>query len=286
VLGNGQYAWTVGNVTFQVDPNTGARVTTFSLNGVNMLTGPTVNPTYWGSTFWTSPESQWTQPPPVEIDSSPYTVMMSGGVVTMTGKTTAKLGVHIVKMFSMDTNGVVHIEYTIANDKTTAVQMAPWEVTRAPAGGSLGGLTFFPSAAGAKMTLSNGATIPLTYQGGVTWSLYNQAAVTTNGKLYADGQEGWLAHVDQGMVFILQFPAILPSQDAPGEGNVELYVNAPTTVAQRYVEMEAQGAYTMIPPGTMLPWWKVNWYLKPMPAGATAAVGDATLLQFVRSSLQ
>jgi hypothetical protein len=171
--------------------------------------------------------------------------------------------------------------------------MAPWEVTRAPAGGTFGGLTFFPPATGGdggatKMTLSAGATIPLTTQGGVTWSLYNQASVTASGsKLYADGQEGWLAHVDQGMVFIRQFPVVMPTQDAPGEGNVELYVNGPpATVAQRYVEMEAQGAYTMIQPAMQLPWWKVNWYLKPMPAGATAAVGDATLLAFVRSSLQ
>jgi hypothetical protein len=286
VLGNGQYAWTVGNLTFQVDPNVGARITTFSLNGVNMLTGPSVNPTYWGSTFWTSPESQWGQPPPVEIDSSPYTVMMSGGVVTMTGTKSAKLLVHIVKTFSVDTNGVVHIQYAIANDSAATVHMAPWEVTRAPAGGSLGGLTFFPSAAGAKMMLSTGATLPLMNQGGVTWSLYNQAAVTSASKLYADGQEGWLAHADQGLVFIMQFPAILPAQDAPNEGNIELFVNAPATVGQRYVEMEAQGAYQMIAPGMMLPWWNVNWYLKPMPSGATATVGDAALLAFVRSSLQ
>jgi hypothetical protein len=294
IMRNNRWAWDVGDLTFEVDPNFGGRVTTLSLGGINMLTGPSVNAIYFGSTFWTSPESQWAQPPPVQIDSAPYTATMSNGSLTLTGPTVSMgvpanskvLGVAITKTFSVDSQGVIHLTYMITNHNQAAVQMAPWEVTRVPAGGMLGGLTFYPT--GTKMTLSAGATFPFTTAPstpGITWFSYDQAKVTNNSKLYADGLEGWYAHVDQGMVFIKQFPPVAPAQQAPGEGDVELFVNAPPSPANRYVEMEIQGAYQTIAPGASLS-WSVTWYLKHLPATVTPAVGDATLVQFVRSTIQ
>jgi len=82
--------------------------------------------------------------------------------------------------------------------------MAPWEVTRVfPRG-----LTFFPT--GPRTMPSNGGTIPITTAAGITWFTYDAARITSDSKIFADAAEGWLAHADQGAVFIKKF-ADLPS---------------------------------------------------------------------------
>src|SRR5262249_30269718 len=66
---NGRWALDFGDLSFEVDPQIGGRVTTFALASVNLLTGPDVNPDNWGSSFWTSPQSVWNWPPPPQIDN-------------------------------------------------------------------------------------------------------------------------------------------------------------------------------------------------------------------------
>jgi hypothetical protein len=107
--------------------------------------------------------------------------------------------------------------------------------------------------------------------------------VTEDSKLYADGAEGWLAHVAQGLVFIKTFPDVPPAMIAPMEGDVELYVNDPEMDAERYIELENQAAYGMIAPGASVS-WTVTWYLRKLPAGM-AATPSAALAQFVRTTI-
>ena len=46
---------------------------------------------------------------------------------------------------------------------------------------------------------------------------------------------------------------------APGEAEVQVYVNRGKT----YIELESQGAYTLLQPGESLS-WTVRWYLLPV----------------------
>jgi hypothetical protein len=61
-----------------------------------------------------------------------------------------------------------------------------------------------------------------------------------------------------------QFQNLRPGEAAPGEAEVQVYVNAGKT----YIELESQGAYTLLQPGQSLQ-WAVRWHL--------AATGDAPL---------
>jgi len=235
-----------------------------------------VHPIYWGSTFWTSPESQWSQPPPVQIDSAPFTATTTATTLTLTGPPSPLLGVSISKSFSADRGrGAVQIEYKITNTKQTTVSIAPWEVTRVfPRG-----LTFFPT--GSRTTLSNGATLPTTTTAGITWFDYDATRITSDSKLIADATEGWLAHADEGVVFIKKFGDVPMAQIAPREGDVELYTNRLHT----YIELENQGSYASIAPGASIS-WTVTWFLKRLPAGINATPGDPTLAPFVRDSIR
>jgi hypothetical protein len=277
VMRDAEWAFDVGELTFQVDAQKGGRITTFKLGAsANILTGPAVNPTYWGSTLWTSPESQWTQPPPTPIDSDPYTAVATDTTLTLTGMPYAMLGVSVTKTFSADVAlGAIHIEYKLTNTKQTAIQMAPWEVTRVLPKG----LTFFPIGPTAP-TLSAGATLPTTTMGGVTWFKYDMNAITADSKLYADGAEGWCAHAVDGLVFIKSFGDVTADQIAPKEGDVELYTNKLHT----YIELEAQGAYGMIPAGASVS-WSVLWFLKKLPAGVDGTAPNDALTQFVRDTI-
>ena len=275
VMRDGVWALDMGDVTLEVDAEVGGRISTFRLGAENLLTGPDVNPTYWGSTLWTSPESQWSQPPPAPIDSAPYSAQTMGETLVLTGQPYDMLGVSVTKSFTADVQlGAFKIEYKLNNTKQTAIQMAAWEVTRVfPRG-----LTFFPT--GSKTTLSNGATLPTTVSDGITWFAYDMTTVTKDSKLYADAAEGWVAHVAQGLVFIKSFADVTVDKIAPNEGDVELYTNALHT----YIELENQAAYGDIAPQASVA-WTVTWWLRKLPVGMDGAAPSAALAAFVRDTI-
>jgi hypothetical protein len=277
IMRNGHWAFDIDDMTFEVDPSFGGRITNLSIGqSGNLLTGPTIHPIYWGSTFWTSPESQWKQPPPTEIDSAPYTVTSTASSVTLTGPKSPLLGVSVSKTFSADRQKrAFQIEYKLINASANMVSMAPWEITRVIPGG----ITFFPT--GTRSMLSMGATLPTTNSGGITWFSYDMAAVTADSKLIVDATEGWVAHVDKGIVIIKKFPDVPPAQIAPKEGDVELYTNKLHT----YIEIEDQGPYASIASGASTS-WTVTWFLRQLPAGVPATAGQAALAAFVRDTIR
>jgi hypothetical protein len=275
VMRNGQWALDLGEVSLVVDAQTGGRITGFSLANANVLTGADVNPLYWGSTLWISPESDWVQPPPAVIDTAAYAAQASDSALVLSGGTYDKLGVSVTKTFSVDRKlGGFRIEYKLTNHKTTPIMQAPWEVTRVfPRG-----LTFF--ATGPTMSLSVGATLPTTNSGGITWFAYDMATITHDSKLYADSLEGWVAHVADGLLFVKSFGDLTAAQIAPKEADVELYTNLPHT----YIEIEDQGAYTTIAPQASAA-WSVTWFLRKLPAGLDITPGSPALAQLVRDTI-
>ena len=273
---NGRWALDLGDLSFEVDPQIGGRVTTFALATVNLLTGPDVNVDNWGSTFWTSPQSVWNWPPPPQIDNQPYAVNASATALVLTGTTSPAIGVNVTKTFSLDrAAGAVRIDYGVTNQSQMQVRLAPWEVTRVVSRG----LTFFPT--GTRSMISAGGTLPTTNSGGVTWFAYDAATILADSKLYADGAEGWLAHVAQGLVFIKRFVDVPANMQAPGEGDVELFTN----LAHTYIELEDQGSYATLAPQSSTS-WTVTWYLKRLPADIAATTGNAALVQFVRDTIR
>ena len=259
------------DTVLELDPTRGARVARFALGEVELLTDASVNPTNWGATFWTSPQSAWGWPPVAAIDTEPYTATTDGGTLVLTSGDAA-LGdttISVEKRVSLGPSAVT-LAYTVRNIGDTPVSTAGWEVARVPTGG----LTFFRAGASVASTVGS---FPYTKQGGVVW--FDGAAPRSgDAKLVADGTGGWLAHVADRVLFLERFADLAPAEQAPGEGEIELFA------ASDYVELENQGALTTIAPGEGVT-HTVRWSAVPLPEEVHAEVGNAALVAFVERTL-
>jgi hypothetical protein len=276
------YQIKVCNLTMDVNPQIGARITTMSLGGTNVIKGSSTSSstTDWGSTFWTSPQSAWDGntsttgdwPPPTQIDSDPYTPTVNGTHLVTTGKANANLGASVTKDFSADaTTGWMTILYTIL--ATKAIQAAPWEITRVPRGG----LVFFPCPTG--NTLNKGPLTTMTQSSGMAWfddSLQSIPA-SSGPKAIADGSGGWMAYARNGLLFVKKFPDQPSSAFAPGEGDVEVYPGSD------YLELEVQGPYTSIASGSSLG-WTTKWKVVTIPSGVALTPDSAALITLAQQT--
>jgi hypothetical protein len=267
------YRWQFGEVSFEVNAAQGARVTAFRIGEQNMLTGPETNGLNFGSTFWPSPQSSWGWPPESEIDSDRYEVVGEGAGVSFISRPGAKLGLSVGKRFEVDAAAeTVTARYTLENRGSAARQVAPWEITRVPAGG----LTFFPAGEGTFPPSNLGVR----ETGGIVWFDYDPAPITDHQKLFADGGEGWIAHLDvaRAMLLVKTFPEVARDRQAPGEAEIELYAD-PT---HSYVEVEQQGPFAPLAPGEQAT-WSVTWRLRRLPPGIPGRPGSAPLVALVRA---
>ena len=110
---------------------------------------------------------------------------------------------------------------------------------------------------------------------GIAW--YQADVTGENRKVNADAK-GWLAYANDGLLLLKQFEDLDKSQPAPGEAEVQVYVNRGKT----YIELESQGAYTVLKPGERLN-WKVRWMLVPC---TSEAVPSAALLKQVHNLIK
>jgi hypothetical protein len=275
-----RYVFTSGDLSLEVDPRRGARITAFSLKGRNFLRGPEASPNSHGSTFWTSPQSDWEWPPVVEIDSAPYTGGVEGGVLTLTSTVGTQLPVEVTKKFSLSArDGAVSITYTMVNRGPAPRSLAPWEITRV----RVGGATFFPTGDREYGSGEFAPMVGLRRDGDYTWFAFTSGPQAADQQLFADGHGGWLAHAENDAVLVKVFPDIAPSKQAPHEGEIELYLHAdPTDPGACFAEIEEQGAYATLEPGGTLS-WTVTWYLRPLPPGAQPIPGNRGLADFVES---
>ena len=274
VVEAGRHVLAWDDVRLEIDAATGGRVTTLRLGGRDLLSGAAADAANYGSTFWPSPQSAWGWPPLPEIDHAPYRVDVEPGAVVLRSAVSPALGVAVDKRIAADAGrGAVLFEFAIHNRGAAPIQLAPWQITRVPPGG----LSLFPTGSGAFAPSNLAVREAL----GVTWYAYDAAAVTDHQKLFADGREGWLAHVDGDSVLIKTFAVVPRAGHAPGEAQIEIYA----TPAHTYVEVEAQGPYETIAPGATLS-WRVAWLVRRLPAGVPCAVGSAALLDFIRGAIE
>ncbi|MGC4095034.1 MAG: hypothetical protein QM756_45370 [Polyangiaceae bacterium] len=274
-----------GGIYFEVNWKLGGRVTSAKVGQNELLTGPALNAVNFGSTFWTSPQSDWSWPPVAEVDSGLYSASVDAISCTLVGpvvasSTPAVNGIRVTKKFSADfEKQAIVAEYTLTNTTGAAKKLAPWEITRVAAGG----LTFYASDS-APMQAGTRPLLPTSHAHGVYWFRHDEST-PKDGKLNSDGK-GWVAHVTpQNAVLIKTFPDIQPSEAAAGEAEIEIYANAHAAAANAYVEVENQGAYTEVRPGGQLS-WTVRWYLRALPPNIFATPGNPDLVAFVTQAIQ
>lgn len=246
---DGKYTITNGDVTMTIDASRGGKIVSYKYQDQEVLSQSRF-PNSFGSTFWTSPQSDWNWPPVREYDSMAYEADPESDSLVLTGQKSERFGMRIRKSFTADEKtGAITITYTIINESGQTRQVAPWEITRVPNGG----MVFFQAKETVPANRMKG--LPFTFEKGAAWFVMDEDRA--NRKINADGK-GWLAFCDKGLMFVKKFQNLDPSQPAPAEAEIQIYANPGKT----YVEIEEQGAYTKLEPGDELS-WSVTWYLFP-----------------------
>ena len=211
-------------------------------------------PESFGSTFWTSPQKEWNWPPVPEFDKQPYTVKQRDSHLVISSPVSQRLGMSVGKDFSVDSkDGAFVITYSIKNEGSEPRRVAPWEITRVP---NNNGIIFFAAVD----SIWPAGLMTFESAHGAAW--YKTDEAPQNRKVNADGC-GWLAYCADGLLLVKKFQDLKADEPAPGEAEIQVYVNRGKT----YIELESQGAYTLLQPGDNLT-WTVRWYLKPVTATA------------------
>jgi hypothetical protein len=275
-VGDSAFKLTFAGLEAIIDYKNGGRLESFALNGENCLSGKTVNAGNWGTSMWPSPQSAWGWPPSQQLDNMAYEVLQDSSEIILKSLRDPKQGFVFTKAYKINTvDTSLIVTYTILNDTNVAQKVAAWEISRvAP-----GGLTFYPRGDEAK----RGALASLTKDSiGVTWFQYEAATIPSGvPKLLADGKEGWLAQVSNGLLFVKSFEDVATGKYAPEEGEIELYANPDHS----YIEIEQQGTYVELKAGEELN-YQVRYKLVKLPASIHVNTGSYELLNAARSALK
>ena len=242
-----------GNATMTIDTAKGGKIMSLKYQDQEVLSQSRW-PESFGSTFWTSPQKEWNWPPVPEFDKMPYQVDKKEGRLVIRSQKSERLGFSIGKDFTTDAaDGAFVITYSIKNEGSEPRSVAPWEITRVPNGD---GIIFF-EAVDDKVWPEGLMSFQST--SGVVWYMTDEAP--QNRKVNADGR-GWLGYFANNMALVKKFQDLKAGEPAPDEAEVQVYVNRGKT----YIELESQGAYTLLQPGEQLT-WTVRWYLRPVEGG-------------------
>ncbi len=260
------YTVTSGDVTLTVDAARGGKILSFK-HGDKEVISQVQGFNSFGSTFWTSPQKVWNWPPVAEFDRLPYTVEEKDGHVILTSQVPKRLPYRIVKDIRPGKPGSVVITYTIVNESDSEQSVAPWEITRVPADGTV----FFDAPLEG---ITPAGLMDFKDAHSLSWYTIDQAP--QNRKINADGK-GWYAFAGNGLLLIKSFEDIDPSQSAPEEAEIQVYVD----MGHAFVELECQGEYKTLQSGESLS-WTVTWYLVPQKGD----VPSKALAKLVRKTLR
>lgn len=259
-----------GDVTMTIDTAKGGKILSLKYQDKEVLSQSRW-PESFGSTFWTSPQKEWNWPPVPEFDKMAYTlVQQSEKSLAISSQISERLGLSVGKNFAVDDTGASFaITYSIKNEGSEPRHVAPWEITRVPNGD---GVIFFDTPADSIWPAGL-----MTFESGHGAAWYRTDEAPQNRKVNADGH-GWLAYYANGLLLVKTFQDLQAEEPAPGEAEIQVYVNRGKT----YIELESQGAYTLLQPGEELH-WTVSWHLLPTDA---IAQPSEELMEIVKTAIQ
>lgn len=274
---DGKYSFNFEGIYFEVDPNMGGRISSFKLEGKEVLYTDKSNGNNWGSTFWPAPQSVWGWPPSDTLDSKPYTTKIEGNKLIMNSlPTKGKTNCAFEKIFEVDEKDKsVSVTYKIHNTSKDTIAFGSWQIARVPSGG----LVYFPTGT----TTPTGDLVPLlSNSNGVSWFDYDSAFIAKDPeaipKLFSDGADGWMAFINNdGNALLFKFTDTPASMKAPGEEEIELYTHHENI----YTELEPFGPFNKIAPNSAST-WTVKWYLRKLPTNIEVKVGSQSLIDFAK----
>lgn len=261
-------------LSLTVDPNIGSRIRSFTFAGRELLfdaASQLDNQNNWGSTFWLSPQRLWGWPPIAAHDSQPYSVELFDET-RLALNSAAAHGARVRKHFELnpDTADVATLTYTIVAEQPFA-EIAAWEITRV----ARQGLVFYP-ARQSSLEIVMGS-VDYEFRDDVVWIALDASNQPPQGKLNANGTEGWLAWVHGRVLFMKIYEPVKPAHVASGEGDIEIYLSGDDD----YIELELQSAAHALSAGDKLE-WQVRWWVTHLPGDLSLEVGNRHLLTWVR----
>lgn len=273
-----QFKIVADDIVMSLKPMIGGRIASLKLGDVELL--QTYDPHHnflWGSVLWSSPQNEWIWPPVEVLDSKPYQVTVEDDALLLSSAIDEKTGYQFLKRHSLVTGAsAIRLTYSIVNHSADIKQVAPWEVTRFP----IGGTTLFPKG---ERDFDSGIfyALPVETLNNIVWHKYDEKRLQNDHhKLMTDGKEGWLAYVINGYLVVKQFDDVPDNLIAKNEGEIELFANAEKTC----MELEHQGPLTELHPGEELT-WEVIWHVKKLPESLSTEVGSEALVEYIRKLL-
>lgn len=249
------YTFSFADVTFSTSAEVGGRIISFKSGGKEILTTDSINKTYYGASFWVSPQSDY-WPQDANVDKLPYIPQIKGKTLKLTSQID-NARICITKGFSVsEKDTAILINCSVRNISAQPLKLAPWDVARV-----YGGLSFFPVGEADEMNKSD--VIGTYEENGIVWYPFPDERFEKGQKLFSTGKGGWMAHYYQGLLFVKCFPDIKPNEVPPIQGEVEIFV-APKG---RYLELENHGKYVELKSQESLA-YKQKWFLR--------TVGDKT----------
>ena len=214
------YSLTFAGQRFEVNAEKGARVTTFSIGDSNIIKQINgFDPNSWGSVVWPAPQSEFNWPPPRMINNGVYSASIDGNVMTFTSqqdKDGKNNQMQLMKSFWVnEPDNSVSVKYSLTNKGTSPIKKAVWEIIRVP----LNGISFWPT--GSAGTWGDLASSVQTC-GDYSWINLSKEP-RRRLKFFADGAQGWFAHIDESnRLLVKTFEDVDSADFADGEGEIEL----------------------------------------------------------------
>lgn len=255
-----------------LDPEYGGRITELWYGDRDLLAIPEPGENSFGSTFWLSPQTLWNWPPIPEHDTAPYKVSATS---TDSATVTSDFGsgARISKTVTLNSGQSATVHYRIDTERDFP-EIAAWEITRV----RNRGLAFAPVTTDSVKTVRGKVAYQL--QQDTLWLPMEDGAPLVEGKVIANGTEGWLAYAVDGLLYLKVYPQVDMCEMATGEGDIELYLSG----VLPYLELEVQSAARNLKRGEGLD-WSVEWLVTALPQDLEVRSGSPALLDFARTTI-
>lgn len=227
-----------GDITLSIEPASGGRISSLTFQGQEVLkTSRDSLGLQWGSTTWTSPQSDWKWPPIATFDREPFTVTeLREGVVLLESRQDPDTYLRMRKRISLGERSDVGITYWVTNEGPASTKVALWENTRIPYGGYL---SFQADSLRGSLD-----TLPVTILDSIYYiHLDNRHAQPQ--KVFTDLKEVPVSYHYNGLAFRKYTSVKEFYRTAPGQAPLEIYLD-PTA---GFAEFELQGDYGLVLPG-------------------------------------
>ncbi len=261
------------SLTLALDPEYGGRITELWYRDRDLLAVPQPGENSFGSTFWLSPQTLWDWPPIPEHDTAPYTVS-SHSMETATLSSAFGAGARVSKTVILNSGQSATMHYRIDTQKDFP-EIAAWEITRVPNRG----LAFAPVSTDSVKTVRGRVAYEL--EDDTLWLPMEAGAPLVEGKVVANGTEGWLAYAVDQLLYLKIYPKVSSRDMATGEGDIELYLSGELP----FLELEVQSAARSLKGGEGMD-WSVEWLVTELPEDIEIRSGSPALLDFVRTQVE